>query len=141
MSKAATTQAEANGSGQMGKAIVPLLLGWLLPGAGHIYLGRRYRGALLGGAALITFLFGIMMRGAFFEGQGGDLLTTLIYYGGSFANKLAGLPYYLAVWLGYDQPDVAGHVHDYGTKFLVGAGLMNLLSLVDAYEIAVGEKE
>ena len=45
------------------------------------------------------------------------------------------------VWLGYAQADVAGHVHDYGTKFLVGAGLLNVLGMVDAYEIATGQKD
>jgi hypothetical protein len=81
------------------------------------------------------------MRGACFEPQTGDLLTTLIYTGGNFANKMVGLPYFLATWLGYNQPDVAGHVHDYGTKFLAGAGLLNVLALVDAYEIATGKKD
>ena len=47
----------------------------------------------------------------------------------------------LTVWLGYAQADVAGHVHDYGTKFLVGAGLLNVLGMVDAYEIASGQKD
>ncbi len=46
----------------------------------------------------------------------------------------------MAVWMGYAQPDVAGHAHDYGTKFLVTAGLLNLLAMVDAYEIARGRK-
>jgi Family of unknown function (DUF6677) len=44
------------------------------------------------------------------------------------------------VWLGYNQPDVAGAVHDYGTKFLVTAGLLNILAMVDAFEIAAGRK-
>ncbi|MEO7652297.1 MAG: DUF6677 family protein [Bryobacteraceae bacterium] len=48
--------------------------------------------------------------------------------------------YLLASWLGYNQPDVAGHVYDYGTKFLVSAGLRNVLAIVDAYEIATGKK-
>ena len=48
--------------------------------------------------------------------------------------------YLLATWLGYNQPDVAGHVYDYGTKFLVSAGLLNVLAMVDAYEIAAGKK-
>jgi len=47
----------------------------------------------------------------------------------------------LSVWLGYNQPDVAGHVHDYGAKFLVAAGLLNVLAMVDAYEIAIGKKD
>ena len=45
------------------------------------------------------------------------------------------------MWLGYAQPDMAGHVHDYGTKFLVAAGLLNLLGMVDAFEIATGRKD
>ena len=121
--------------------VAPVLVGWLIPGAGHIYQGRKQRGLLLGASTLICFLFGLMMRGAFFEPQTGDLLTTLIYTGGNFANKMVGLPYFLATWLGYNQPDVAGHVHDYGTKFLAGAGLLNVLALVDAYEIATGKKD
>jgi hypothetical protein len=46
----------------------------------------------------------------------------------------------IATWFGYAQPDVAGAVHDYGTKFLVTAGLLNVLAMVDAYEIAIGKK-
>jgi hypothetical protein len=45
------------------------------------------------------------------------------------------------VWLGYSQPDMAGPVHDYGTKFLVAAGLLNILGMVDAYDIATGQKD
>ncbi|SPE41554.1 conserved hypothetical protein [Candidatus Sulfopaludibacter sp. SbA3] len=52
-----------------------------------------------------------------------------------------GLLYLLTVWLGYSQADVAGHVHDYGTKFLVVAGLLNILAMVDAFEIAAGRKD
>ena len=56
-------------------------------------------------------------------------------------NVLAGLPYFCAQWLGYAQADIAGHTHDYGTKFLVAAGLFNILAMVDAYEIATGKKD
>jgi hypothetical protein len=87
------------------------------------------------------FALGLLMRGTLFEPQRGDLLTTIIYVGGFIANVAAGLPYLLTVWLGYNQPDTAGHVYDYGTKFLVGAGLLNILSMVDAFEIAAGRKE
>ena len=86
------------------------------------------------------FLLGIMMRGAFFQPQSGDLLTMIIYCGGFIAHLASGALYFIAVALGYNQPDVAGHVHDYGTKFLVAAGLLNILGMVDAYEIAIGKK-
>ncbi len=115
-------------------------LGWLVPGGGHFLLKRSGRGSLIGLSVAALFLLGLMMRGAMFQPQTGDLLTTIIYTGGFIGNLCSGLFYLLAIWLGYAQPDVAGHVHDYGTKFLVAAGLLNLLAIVDAYEIATGRK-
>jgi hypothetical protein len=116
-------------------------LAWLIPGAGHFLLKRPGRGALLLASVAIMFLLGLMMRGTMFQPQTGDVLTTIIYCGGFLGDLASGLFYLLTVWLGYTQPDVAGHVHDYGTKFLVAAGLLNVLAMVDAYEIATGEKE
>lgn len=116
-------------------------VGWLIPGGGHLLLGRRGRGSLLALSVVAMFVLGLMMRGALFQPQTGDLLTTIIYCGGFLGNLASGILYLLSVWLGYSQPDVAGHVHDYGTKFLVAAGLLNVLALVDAFEIAVGKKD
>jgi len=116
-------------------------LAWLVPGAGHFLLKRNYRGAILAGCVVLTFLMGILMRGYMFEPQTGDLLTTLIYVGGFIGDLCNGALYFLAKLTGYDQPDVAGHVYDYGTKFLVASGLFNLLACVDAYEIATGKKD
>jgi hypothetical protein len=116
-------------------------LGWLIPGAGHFLLKRPGRGVLLMASVLLMFVFGLMMRGAMFQPQTGDILTTIIYCGGFIGDLASGLLYLLTVWLGYAQPDVAGHVHDYGTKFLVAAGLLNILAMVDAYEIATGKKD
>jgi len=76
-----------------------------------------------------------------FQPASGDLLTVLINTGGFIGDVCSGILYLLSVWLGYNQPDVAGHVHDYGTKFLVGAGLLNLLGMVDAFEIATRRKD
>ena len=118
-----------------------VLLAWLMPGGGHFLLKRPARGAILGGSVIIVFLLGLMMRGTLFQPEGGDLLTMVIYYGGFIGDLLAGILYVLTVWLGYSQPDMPGHVHDYGTKFLVAAGLLNLLAIVDAYEIATGRKD
>ena len=61
--------------------------------------------------------------------------------GGFIGDLCSGILYLLSVWLGYNQPDVAGHVHDYGTKFLVTAGLLNVLAMVDVFEIAAGRKD
>ncbi len=116
-------------------------LAWLIPGGGHFLLKRPGRGAVLAACVLAMFLLGLMMRGAFFQPRNDDLLTTVIYWGGFIGNLMAGIPYLLANWLSYNQPDVAGHVHDYGTKFLVAAGLLNILAMVDAFEIASRKKD
>jgi Sec-independent protein secretion pathway component TatC len=71
----------------------------------------------------------------------GDLLSRFIQLGGFIGDIAAGLPYFLAVAMGYAPPDVAGHDPDYGSKFLVAAGLLNILGMVDAYEIASGQKD
>jgi hypothetical protein len=116
-------------------------LGWLIPGGGHFLLKRTGRGIVLLAAVTCMFLCGLMMRGAMFTPQSGDLLTTLINTGGFVGDVFSGILYLLSVWLGYSQPDQAGHVHDYGTKFLVTAGLLNILAMVDAYEIAARRKD
>jgi hypothetical protein len=115
-------------------------LGWLIPGGGHFLLKRTGRGALLAAAITGMFVCGLLMRGAMFQPETGDLLTTLINVGGFIGDVCSGILYLLTAWLGYNQPDVAGHVHDYGTKFLVTAGLLNVLAMVDAFEIAAGRK-
>jgi TM2 domain-containing membrane protein YozV len=116
-------------------------LGWLIPGGGHLLLKRTGRGLLLMATITLMFLCGLMMRGAMFHPESGDLLTTLINTGGFVGDVCAGILYLLSAWLGYNQPDMAGAVHDYGTKFLVTAGLLNILAMVDAFEIASGRKD
>lgn len=118
-----------------------LALGWLIPGGGHFLLKRTGRGVLLLVAITGMFACGLMMRGAMFQPQSGDLLTTVINTGGFIGDVASGLLYLLSVSLGYSQPDMPGAVHDYGTKFLVTAGLLNILALTDAFEIAAGRKE
>jgi|SRR5579884_1861196 len=138
-SKTTTAAGQAPDNAHSWPAIVGAA--WLVPGAGHFLLKRPGRGGLLLGSVVLMFLFGIMMRGAMFHPQTGDLLTTVIYCGGFIGDLASGLLYLLSTWFGYAQPDVAGDVHDYGTKFLVAAGLLNILAMVDAYEIATRKKQ
>ena len=124
----------------IGSWLPALLAGWIIPGAGHFILKRPGRGILIFISVTAMFLIGLMMRGPMFEPQGGDLLTTLIYYGGFLSHIATGAMYFITIALGYHQPDVAGHVYDYGSKFLVGAGLLNILAMVDVHEIGTGRK-
>ncbi len=119
---------------------VPVLLTWVAPGLGYFLLKSPERGAAMAAMSIVMFLLGLLMRGAFFEPQTGDLLTTVIYCGGWVANLANGCLYFLAKAFGYNSPDVAGHVVDYGTKFLVGSGLINILAMVDVFEIATRKK-
>lgn len=127
-----------------------VVLAWLLPGSGHVMLKRHARGGLLALAVVAMFVLGLMMRGSTFQQPffemldqtpKPDLLTRVINTGGFVGNLATGVLYFLTAWFGYQQPDVAGHVHDYGTKFLVAAGLLNILAMVDVYEIAIGRKD
>ena len=134
----------------VGKWLPPILVGWLIPGGGHFLLRKHARGGLLAFAVIVMFLLGIMMRGSTFEApffdmlegkQRLDVLSKVITAGGFIGNVASGLPYLLTAWFPYKQPDVAGHVHDYGSKFLVAAGLLNILALVDVFEIATRKKD
>ncbi len=117
-------------------------LAWIIPGSGHFLLGRRGRAAIVFATVLIPFILGLLMRGPMFQPTStGDVLSRAIQWGGMLADLATGLPYFLAVWFGYAPPDVATHTCDYGSKLLVAAGLLNILAVVDAYEIATGQKD
>ena len=122
--------------------LLPVLAAWLIPGGGHFLLKRAGRGGLILASVVLMFLFGLFMRGMMFTPEKGiDYLTSLINYGGFVCNLAAGMLYILASIFGYAQVDLPGDVHDYGTKFLVTAGLLNILAMVDAWEIATGKKD
>jgi len=137
----ANEKAERQPAPPIGAWLPALALGWLIPGGGHFLLKRTGRGLLLMLSITGMFVCGLMMRGAMFQPATGDLLTILINTGGFIGDICSGILYLLTVWLGYNQPDMAGAVHDYGTKFLVTAGLLNLLAMVDAFEIAARRKD
>ena len=119
----------------------PVLLAWVIPGGGHFLLKRSGRGAMILASVTLMFLFGMFMRVMMFTPEKGDILTTLINYGGFLSDLASGALYFAASMFGYAQPDMAGAVHDYGTKFLVTAGLLNVLAMVDVYEIAAKRKD
>jgi len=104
-------------------------------------LKRPGRGGLILACVAAMYLLGLMMRARCSSPKSEDLLTTVIYYGGFLGNVMSGILYFSDEMAGLCPSDMAGHVHDYGTKFLVGAGLLNVLGMVDAYEIATRQKD
>lgn len=134
--------ATASSSAPARSPILTIILAWLIPGSGHFLLGRRGRGAIISVTVLAAFLIGVLMRGPMFQlSSTGDLLSRLIQWGGFLGDLATGLVYFVSVWLGYGPPDQAGHTPDYGSKFIVAAGLLNILAMVDAYEIAMHQKD
>jgi hypothetical protein len=119
-----------------------ILIAWLIPGGGHFLLGKRGRALLIFACVLLSFLFGVLMRGPLFQPSGGaDVLSKLIQYGGFLGDLAAGIPYLVVSFFGYAPPDSASHVADYGSKLIVAAGLLNILAIVDAYEITTRQKD
>jgi hypothetical protein len=113
-----------------------LLLGWLIPGAGHLLLGKWVRGLLLFAAIFGMYLLGLGLAGKVYTPNTGDVLDIL-----GFAGQLGmGLLYVLARVFGWGASSVINTLGDYGTKFLVVAGLLNLVAAIDAHSLASGRK-
>jgi hypothetical protein len=141
MAAQTTTASVSEASTPISVWIIPVLIGWIIPGGGHFMQKKTGRGLLLLASIGLMFFFGLFMRGMMFTPEKGDILTTLINYGGFLCDVASGVFYFGATMFGYNAPDMPGDVHDYGTKFLVTAGLLNILAMVDAYEIATGRKD
>lgn len=111
-------------------------IGWLIPGAGHLIQKRLIRGLLLMGSIVIMFVLGLMMQGHVYQPNGGDILDILGFVGDVGAGGL----YILAQVMNWGQGAISHATADYGTKFLIVAGLLNFISVADAYHIAIGKK-
>ena len=109
---------------------------WAVPGLGHFLLGRKWRALILFVAIISMFLFGIAMQGQFFTTNSGSYLQTLGYYG----ELCAGLVMPAARFFGYGGGNPLFVSADYGSAFLVSAGMLNTLSILDTYDIAMGRK-
>ncbi len=113
-----------------------LIAGWLFPGAGHLLLGKWIRGLLLAISIVSMFAIGIALQGKVYSPNTGEPLDML-----GFAGDLgSGLFYGLARLFSWGQAPVLVAVADYGTKFIVVAGLLNLVAAVDAHSLASGRK-
>lgn len=111
--------------------------GFVLPGLGHILMGRWVRGALLALAIGLMFLFGISMQGELYAN---DLGQTPLRLFGFFADVGVGLMYWLAEHAKLGVGNMSARTYDYGTTYLWVCGLLNYLTVLDAFDIARGRK-
>jgi uncharacterized protein DUF6677 len=116
--------------------VVAPLAGWLVPGLGHFIQKRWVRGSLIFFSVTILFFCGIGMSGKVYGFNLGDLLE-MLGFAGDFGN---GLLYFLARNMDWGSSAIFRATGDYGTKFMVCGGLLNVIAAIDAHHIAIGKK-
>jgi hypothetical protein len=121
---------------QSGGLVLLCLASWALPGAGHLWLGRRSKGLMFLAALPLMFTIGLAVHGRLFPF---DLSEPLVGMA-AVADLGIGLTYFIAGALGYGAGDVRAVTFEYGNAFLIVAGLLNLLVIVDVYDVAMGRK-
>ena len=109
---------------------------WLIPGVGHILLGRWIRGLIFMACVVAMFVMGLAMNGKLY----GTEFEIPLQIFALIANLGAGLPYLVAKYMGLGIGVMTSESYDYGTTFLWVAGLLNFLIVLDAFDIARGRK-
>jgi hypothetical protein len=112
------------------------ILGWLIPGAGHLIQKRYVRGLLLMLSVATMFVLGILMQGKVYTANTGDILDMLGFVGDIGSGAL----YLVTRAMGWGHDVISLATADYGTKFVIVAGLLNIICAVDAHHIAIGKK-
>jgi hypothetical protein len=115
---------------------------WLIPGSGHLILRKWGRAALMGGVVWLCFFLGMAMGGHMFDLSTGQGSSVWLQVPPMIANLGSGALYIISWLLGIgfaDDPQQAARAtYEYGNTFLLIAGLLNYLTMLDAFDIAVG---
>ena len=109
---------------------------WVVPGAGHLWLGRAQKGWIFLAALSAMFALGLWLEGRLFPFQLAEPLVALA----AVADLGLGLPYAIARMLGLGAGNVVAATYEYGNTFLIAAGLLNFLVIIDAFDVALGRK-
>ncbi len=116
-------------------------LAWTLPGAGHFLQGQLVRGAVLGGSVFGMYVIGWLLGGHLY-GLHNVSETGFLAYIFGFCDLGTGILYLLSLAANIavlDHSQLA--TSEYGDRFLMVAGLLNYLCMLDAFDIAVGRKK
>lgn len=127
----------APAAGDVSRGVAAVLLGWVFPGLGHLFLGRRGKGLLLMGVLVALFVLGVAMDSRLTMYVGFEDPLAFLF---SIAQMGVGAPYVIARMLGFAAGLVTSPSHEYGNTFTAVAGLLNILVILDAFDIARGRK-
>lgn len=119
-------------------------LGWAVPGLGHLLLKKFDRALVFSISIVVMGGLGLAMGGKlyappFARSQG--LFVALLHFLGFLGDLGAGVMFFVAELAGWGRTYMDRALGDYGTVFFLCAGILNLLTALDAYDIAVGKKE
>ena len=118
------------------RAMLGLVLAWLFPGLGHAFLGRVQRGIVFAAVVLGLFVGGIALEGKVYRPIEGEPLTYLAALGAAGV----GIPFALAHFGGLADGNLDGRYFEYGNTFTLVAGLLNLLVVLDAFDVGTGRR-
>jgi len=119
------------------KSINCLVLGWFLPGLGHIFQKKYIRGAIFFACIFSMTALGLIMGGKIYSFQTENPLTILAF----FSDIGNGLFYILSRFFSFGLGDLKNVTFEFGSAYLAGAGLLNFLVALDAFDIASGRKK
>jgi len=109
---------------------------WAIPGLGHLWLGRLQKGLTFLIALTLMFVFGLWLEGRLFPIEVTQPLVALA----ALADMGIGVPFFVARALHAGAGRVVALTYEYGNAYLIVAGLMNMLVVLDAFDIAQGRK-
>jgi hypothetical protein len=136
MSTKSTAAERTKTAAEPGVLALVCLLAWLIPGAGHLWQGRRQKGLIFLVVLPLMFLVGLQLHGRLFPLEMSDPLVFL----GAIADRGIGAPYFLARFMDAGSGIVTAASYEYGNTFLMTAGLLNFLVVLDAFDIGMGRK-
>ena len=136
MATKSTTAETARASAEPGTLTLVCVLAWAVPGAAHIWLGRRQKGIVFLVVLSLMFAIGLMLEGRILPFEFAEPLVALA----AIADLGMGVPWMLARMMGGGAGIVTAPTFEYGNTFLIVAGLLNCLVVLDAFDIAMGRK-
>jgi hypothetical protein len=119
------------------KAAMVCVAGVLIPGLGHALFRKWDRALVFFGCILLMIAAGLHLDGRLFAPDFSDLFTSLKF----LADAGAGLFYWIPWLHGAGKGDLTAYTYDYANVFIYVAGLLNMLVVVDVFDIAMGRKQ